>query len=261
MPWNTFSTHGLVAFWVTITLAIIYGLIYCRRGRHLIDLLLAALAACTAVACLLTFLEDNVVPQGISPAMIDGADRAWLLLKVKYVFALLGMAFQFHFITRYCRRWTMPWRTALMYAAFLAQIPLVCSSWFFSPQTHPNPTMTDWSHAVPWQPIPGPLLPLCLMLWSAIQVYLHVVLWRYRNRTHLTHTSQVHLGLVRLAMIVQTGGVMMDITNGALGFTGVSMVPVTSIITMSFLGVAIFRRRADSSEAGQSRATLQSAPA
>lgn len=250
MPWNTFSTHDLIAFWVSITLAITYALIYWRRGRQITDLLLAGVTGCTAVVCLIIFLEDNVVPKGALACEIDGADRALLLLRVKFVLTLLAMAFQFHFVLRYCRRWTILRRTMLMYAAFLAQIPLVCSAWFCIPRSFPSVAVSDWRHAVPWMPIPGPLLSPCLALWGIIQVYLHFVLWQYKNRTHLTHAEQVHLGLIRLAMIVQAAGFMMDAINGFFGFTGVSVVPLSSVMMVAFFAVAISRRGAVSGEPG-----------
>jgi len=133
LPFNAFTLHDLLGFTANGFLAVTFYLVYFKLGRRRLDLLSANFIACAAGSCLSYFLSDNVVPAGMpstgwqhGPTAQDLAYSTLQYHRLSWLFAMLSLVAQLHFVLEYSQRW--PWlrrRIHWVYVLDFALIPLI----------------------------------------------------------------------------------------------------------------------------------------
>jgi serine phosphatase RsbU (regulator of sigma subunit) len=246
LPFNTFSVFDLLGLMVTAPLAVVFYIVYCGFGRHLLDLLFANLMLCAAVVCCAMFMEDNVVPAGTSAlAVPGGAETTLFWFRVAYLTGLFGMPTQLHFILRYCRFTNWVTRNVyVVYGPFLLVIPIVASRGFFQPPLEPLALTSSWAVAVPWMPKAGMQTAMYLAVWVGTQVASLVLLYRRGRATARDVPGALsHVGLLFAGLLLAAIGNAVDIALGVAGYGGVSAFPFASILLGVVFGTALVKER------------------
>lgn len=248
IPFNTFSIHVLVGFMVTALLSIAFLLVYWKLGRHILDVILAALVACGAAACLADFLADNVIRAGADSATRPGAALATLwCIRLMYVLAIVSMPLQLHFVHSYCRRPNALSRhIRWVYAAFLATIPVTWSPHFLEIRREAIAATSSWTCAAPWQPRSGPLIIVFLAVWFAVQIYSLVLLGKHTGPADRSGSGS--LGRHRLlhwAILLQAAGGLTACAAAAFGYAGPSVFSAGSVVAAIIIATAIVHDRID----------------
>jgi len=259
MPFNTFSIHELVAVVLTYALAVLFYTVYWTRGRKGQDLLFANLVAATAGICLAIFLADNVVVVGASgrgpvqSSASAGETLAWI--RLMYTFAIVSLVCMLHFVLRYSRsRNWLAGHIGWVYVAALLVIPLVWSGWFARARSGAalaQAVPIGWTNCFPFMPDLRPLgVGVFLLLWLAVHVYCQIVLWRYDALGKCPEEATTRLGLIRLALVVMAGGVLIDVVAVAfLEYRGLSFIPFFSVLMSGFVGGALLKDHYDAKQA------------
>lgn len=240
---NAFSIHDFVGFVVTAVLALWFYGLYAWQGRRLINLLFANFVAWVAVACLLTFLQDNVVSQSADVVDVRWArGRTLLLFRLIYGAGLMALPSQLHLVFCYCRSGNALARYVVwLYAGALLLQPIFWTPLVLEESSLAYPVKSGWTCVVPYMPTVGPLAYALVFLWAAVQVYTQVLLWQFQSRGGAVGDTATRVGLIRLALLVCVGGIVIDILNGTLGFKGIALLPITSVVMTVLVGAALWQ--------------------
>lgn len=248
VPFNTYSVFDLAGVIVTTPLVVIFYVVYWKFGRHLLDLLFANLMLCGAAACFCWFAADNIVPAGAAAATVpNAASETAVWFRAGYGVGLVAMPTQLHFFLayRHVRKW-LTWRVAVVYAVFLLSMPVICSEAFLTELTEPVADVGSWSHVVPWMPNLGPVGPVYMGLWLAVQILSVVLLCRGR-RSMLSNASGgvMRVGVLAGAVIISMMMVMVDMVLVLRGLYTITMVPFAVMTMGVFVAVVLLRQRVD----------------
>lgn len=247
LPFNGYSVPDLLALMVTAPLAVIFHIIYWGFGRRTVDLLFANWITCVAGVCVIMFLEDNVVPRGISAEQVPGAaDLTLRLYRVAYAIGLLGMVTELHFVFRYCGvKWATARCMGLLYAVCFAAMPVIWTPWFITALARPIDPWASWYNANPCMPVCGPLVFVVLAAWIATQVLSLAVLWRSRHGAQQAGVTGAlgEIMLVCLAFIVMGMGGLVDMLMALSGYAGVALLPLASLVMSAFVSIALVREK------------------
>jgi hypothetical protein len=240
---NAFSIHDLVGFVVTAVLALSFYGLYGWKDRRLINLLFANFVAWAAVGCLLTFLQDNVVSQSADVVDVRWArERTLLWFRLSYGVGLMALPSQLHLVLRYCRSGNALARHVVwLYAGALLLQPMFWTPLVLEESSLAYPVKSGWACAVPYMPDVGLLVYVLVFLWAAVQVYTQVLLWQFQSRGGAVGDIATRVGLIRLALLVSVGGLVIDLLNAALGFKGIAVLPITSVVMTVLVGAALWQ--------------------
>jgi len=245
---NTFTVHELAAFGVMASVALLFYVIYWKFGRQRLDLLYAALVSCCAAATLLTFLIENVVPAGSAAAqVVDAAERTVLLSRTQYSVGLGILAFQLHFVFRYRgARNFFARHIGVIYALLAVSVACVWSRWFFTPRLEPIAETSSWRVAMPYLPIPGPLLLPYVGLWVIAHTTTLVLLYRSGRRKADGQQSALPVDpLVRFSFVVLAAVGLIDMALAGAGWAGIATIPIGAVLISLMVAAALIRARLD----------------
>jgi len=262
MPFNTYSIHELVAVLLTYALAVLFFMVYWTRGRKRQDLLFANMVAATAGICLAIFQADNVVVVGSGGARwadTSGAPEATLWwIRLMYTFALVALVCMLHFVIRYSRsRSRLAGRIGWAYVVALPLIALVWSGWFARVREAEGlvdqAAQLSWTNCFPYMPDLRPAgVGVFLLTWLAVHVYCQVVLWRYDASGRCPEEATARLGLIRLALVLMAGGVVIDVVAVPfLDYRGLSFTPFFSVLMSVFVGGALLQDHREAKRASR----------
>jgi serine phosphatase RsbU (regulator of sigma subunit) len=243
---NTFTVHELAAFGVMASVAVLFFMIYWKFGRRHLDLVYAALVSCGAVATLLTFLIENIVPAGTPAEQIAGAaERTLLLSRIQYSVGLGILAFQLHFVFRYAgARNFLARHIGLVYVLLAISVACVWSRWFMVARLQPIGPTSSWRVAVPFLPQDGPLLLPYLGVWVAVNATTLVLLYRRRQRGLGGQRSALPVDpWVRLSFVILAASGLIDIVLAASGWAGIATIPLGAVLISLMVAVALIRAR------------------
>lgn len=251
LPFNTFTIHSLLGFMTNVSLAVFFYVIYFRLGRRKLDLLSANFIACSAGMCLVSFLTDNLVPAGMpSVGWANGPDAATLALstlriqRFVFVFAVLEVVTQLHFILYYCGRQNFLSRhIRWLYAIALAAIPLIWTPFWLAQTSSPWAPTSSWSVAIPWLPPPGPPAYVLAAAFYSVAGYSVWLLWRARRRQDDVPGDLSQRRLVLAAFMFQIVSCLAELISMAVDFRGISFIPLGATVMGIILSVALIRGR------------------
>lgn len=248
IPFNTYSIYELVAVMILAPLAVVFFLFYWKFGRQILDLLAAFIITCFTIVCLLVFLVDNIAPTGTNSYTISGASEASLsYVRVMYVVGLFALAFQMHFVLRYCNvRNFLSRHIWMVYALLILLTPIIWSKWFFQQRTVPLSSQSSWVCAAPWYPHVGPLMLFYIGIWLTILTIMLVSLYRPVSQTRETVNHYFNrIGMFRLLFVIGGVGGLLDIVFGSVGWVGITILPITAVCVAVILSNAMVRDRLD----------------
>jgi len=251
---NTFSIHDLLGFLLLAGPAIIFYLSYWRLGRARIDLLFANLLTICSLCCLIMFLEDNIVPQGMPSVDVPGAAaQSFWLVRLLYASSIVWLLASIRFTHVFTNTHNVLTRNALLTYVFLFPLTaIVFLPAFLQQRMAPLGFTSDWKHAMPWFPKVGPLAVVYLVAWLATQAYCQWLFHRHiQSLREAPDRIRRRANAVRLAFLVQVAGVMADVTSTFLGYVGIGVFPITSIVTAVLIARSILRDRIDSERSQQ----------
>ena len=131
-----------------------------------------------------------------------------------------------------------------MYVAFLAPGVIIFSDHFLSVRPAPLGNTASWLCIVPWSPKAGPLIGLYLFIWVAAQVIAQTVLYRRKRRPGILPNGPLsQIDMIRLSLIVQAIGVVLDIIMSMAGQASFSVTPLTSVAVGLIYAIALVRER------------------
>jgi len=259
LPFNTFTLHSLIGFMVTISLAVMFYVVYLKAGRRFIDLLSANFILVVALVCLFYFLMDNLVPAGMSArGWAEGPTEQALrsttlaLNRWAWVMGMFLIPTQLHFVLHYCRtRNFIRRRIWAIYAAVAVAAPAVVFTDLFgvAPET-PLAETSGWLVTIPWLPGPGPAAALPTVCALVLQVYGLSLLWKTRRDS--VADSAESLGARRIvffAFVAQMAASCADAANGALGLPVPAATPLGSAIMGTLLAIALVKARVGADKA------------
>lgn len=236
---NTFSLFDLFAAMVTANIAVVFGYRHLRIARQTTDLSFLVSIIVAFGECVLIFLADNVVPAGVpSLEVANGGGRTLFLYRFMYYLGLVFMASLTHFTLRYSNSGRLIGRrVGVLYVLAALGGLLVWTEFFFRQQVEPRCETSDWSCAVPWAPIPGPLM----LLYGAVACTLSVVLFcllKQQPRESVDFgVRQFHLDVVRLGIIALSLVWVPGVVMTACEYVGVD--PSVIILALGMTAVAI----------------------
>lgn len=258
LPFNTFSIHDLAGFMTMAFIFVAFCLIYWKLERRGVDLVFAALAACSSAACLAAFLGDNLVLAGADALAVPAAAAHNLALtRASYIAAMIGLPLEVHFVLRYCgRRSFLSRHLYLAYAGLVVALPAAWSPLFLAPRAVPLAATSSWACAMPWLPQTGPLVLGFCALWGLAQVYLFGVLWPPGRRAASQDGGSGggalgRAGLIRTAILVEGTGALAATAGGFLNYAGASIFPVSCVVASLLVAAALFRERVGTEQAKQ----------
>lgn len=254
LPFNTFTIHELLGFFVSASLAVTFYLLCIRPDRRLMHFLGANFVACSAGLCVVAFLTDNLVPAGRSswgwpggPSATDLAEMTLRIQRFAWVFGVLVTVTQLHFALCYCdHRNFLRRHIGLVYLAGILVIPFFWTSWWLPIRPEPAAATSSWAVTIPWMPAPNPVVGvLVAACWCAANVYTLILLrWR-RRESHLPRPSK-YSAYVMAAFFAQMVFGMADIMLGVADCNGISFTPMGAAVMGILLAVALLQERAES---------------
>jgi class 3 adenylate cyclase len=177
---NVFSLVDLLAVIISTHVLLVFLYRWARVTRRRVDLLFSGVMLLVLCESFFVLASDNVIPAGVAAASVSGAaSRTLLWYRLMYIAGTLLMATLTHFTLRYAQSQHLSgWRVAWLYIGALAITPLYFSDEFLRVRDSPLQSTSGWLCAVPWQPDSGRWTFLFILLWLAVNVYIHWLLWR-----------------------------------------------------------------------------------
>jgi serine phosphatase RsbU (regulator of sigma subunit) len=243
---NAFTVHELIAAGVMASVAVLFLVIYWKFGHRRLDLVYAALVSCGALATLLTFLIENIVPAGTPAEQVAGAaERTLLLSRVQYSVGLGILAFQLHFVFRYAgARNFLARHIGVVYVLLAIFIASVWSRSFMDARLQPIGPTSSWRVAVPFLPEAGPLLLPYVGAWVAVNATTLVLLYRRGRRGRAGPQSALPVDpWVRLSFVILAASGLTDIILAAAGWAGIATIPLGAVLISLMVAVALIRAR------------------
>jgi class 3 adenylate cyclase len=238
---NTFSVIDLLAVIVSLHVLLVFLYRSLRETRRRIDLLFTAMMALVTLGSVFVLVADNIVPQGTpASAVPDAAARTLFWYRLMYVSGTVFMAAITHFALRFNQSTRLPGaRVAWLYAGALAIVPLYFTDGFLAARAVPLSETSGWWCAVPWQPESGPWTLVFLLLWIAVNVHVHWLFWRRRQRSGASGGLDLR-NFVWAGIALWGLGGLQSIVLAALGYAGVdpSMLMVTAAMVVLAVGLA-----------------------
>ncbi len=192
LPFNPYTIHELVAFMVSASVGLAVGtawLISHRQGTS--RPVFALYQFLTAVGMILFFLQDNLVPQGLSSTGWEGgpdaetlADRsAWLALAIWQI-GLVVTVVRLHFALIYTgsRNWLRR-HVWMLYPVTALVLAVMTLGGFFEPRLEPMAPRGGWNCRVPWMPDAGPMALGYVALWLTGHMWTLWLLGRHAMRS------------------------------------------------------------------------------
>ena len=238
---NVFSLHDLLGFALMAGLGGVLCIANWRTPDRLAGVLLGALLGCAALACLLMYVMDNVVPEGTdAEAVRSGAYWTAELLRLAYAAGFLAMSIQLHFTVVFCRsRGRLARNVVWVYIVLLGMIPAIWLPSFMQARSEPVARTSSWLCAVPWMPMVSPLSHLFVAAWLVVQFYTQLMLWRYRRRQGDPLRLGLRASIIQLVLVTLAGGVAISPVNAWLGYVGPDPLPVVSLMAGAVLILAM----------------------
>ena len=245
---NTFSLIDLVAVIISTHVLLVFFHRSVRVTKRRIDLLFTAVMFIVWGEALFVLASDNVVPAGVSAESVpNAAARTLLWYRLMYAAGTLLMATLTHFALRYAHsRQLSGWRVAWLYAGALALVPLYFTDAFLIARTSPLQPTSGWLCAAPWQPDSGPGGAVFIILWLAVNVYIHWLLW-HRPRPAVRGNFFEQRNFVWCGVTLWGVGGLNSMVLAACGYAGVdpTMFLIAAAMVVLAIGLAEDHRRTE----------------
>jgi hypothetical protein len=229
-------------------LAAVVFVLYWISGRRALHLLFAGWLLCAAAYGLLAAVVGNLVPDGQRARAVPEAALATLRwVRAVVTLAPISLAINVHLVLLYTGARNFVRRhIAWVYGACLAAAALVWSPWLFAARDQPMAETAGWACVAPWAPHIRPGVVVLYGLWAAALVYSLAIVWPYARSVRPASGGFPHRArLVRLALLVLGGSVLVDMATGCLGWCTPRAGSLGSLVTGMFLAIAIIQEAAD----------------
>ncbi len=222
--------------------------IFSSRRRKL-DLLFALYMLVSGLSCLVFFVMDNIVPAGAdvyggSPGQMSPERmRTWTyrLNRANWILGLWFIAFQIHFVLRYCRYQNfLARRIWLLYVSVGLLSLLTLTPAFARPASEPIGAVGSWLNAVPWFPQMGPASHIYVLAWAGAQAYcLTLLIRRGRRLSRKADVSAGHIGWILAGFSFNAVLGTSDFLLGISGWTGTTVMPMALTACAGCLSVGL----------------------
>ncbi len=274
VPFNTFTMHSLISFMVTISLAIMFYVVYLKAGRRKLDLLAANFTFLAACVCLKFFVQDNLIPAGMSSYGWEGGPSAealaWATYRIDGIgwsVVLLALPAQLHFVLHYTQKQNFLRRhIRWAYGLAVLAVPTVwMTPLWITPAKSALAATSSWAVSIPWMPEAGPAVPVLFAFLLALQIYGLILLWKTRKVSVTESESLGARSIVFTAFVVQIVVGLVDVTNASMGLAVPAAAPIGSGIMGVLLAIAMIRSRVEADRvrfqlAGEKVALLECVP-
>lgn len=240
---NLFSLVDLLGAVVTGPVLIVFIVRYLWVTRQPTDLLFACVMFVVFLWCSLVFMVDNVVPASVRADSVPGAAATTvLLIRLQFAAGALLMAATSHFALRYTQSNILPgWQVAWLYLLSCGLLRVIWTDHFIRELPEPLGLHASWRLAVPWQPTPGPLGHVYIVMWLGAMSFVQYLLWR-RPATDLTSSSgAARSNTVRAGLSVVGISGLVGITEALIGYAGISIGTLTVWVGMIVVAFGLAR--------------------
>jgi signal transduction histidine kinase len=251
LPFNPYSIHELVAIMVSGSVGLAVGtawLISHRQGTS--RPVFAFYQLLVALAMVLFFLQDNLVPQGLSSTGWKGGPDArtlasrstWVALAI-WQSGLLITVVRLHFALIYTasRNWLRR-HCWLLYAATALAMAAMAFGGFFEPRSEPMAPTGGWHCRVPWMPDPGPMAHVYLGAWLVAHASTLWILGRHARRSSAGSVGALPGSKVIFwAFTADVLLVTPELVSNFIGWTTPALTPVGVAISGTIVGITLLR--------------------